>query len=441
MGLATFKGGVHPYEGKELSEHKPVQILMPKGDLVYPMSQHIGAPAIPLVKKGDKVLAGQKIGEASGFISANVICSVSGTVKAVEPRRVANGAMVNSIVAENDGEYTAVEGLGADRDPAQLSKQEIRDIVKEAGIVGLGGAGFPTHVKLAPKDESKIEYILVNGAECEPYLTSDYRLMMEEPEKLVGGLKVILQLFDNAKGVIGIENNKPEAIKKLQELVKGESRIEVCPLQTKYPQGGERSLIYAVTGRKVNSSMLPADAGCIVDNVDTVISVYNAVCKTTPLMRRVVTVTGDAIANPQNFQVKIGTNMQELIEAAGGFKTEPEKLIAGGPMMGMALFGTDIPVTKTNSALLCMSKDEVAANAETPCIRCGKCVSVCPSHIVPVKMMKAALKGDCKAFEKVGGMECMECGSCTFICPAKRPLTQAFKEMRKTVAANRRKKA
>lgn len=441
MGLATFKGGVHPYEGKELSEHKPVQILMPKGDLVYPMSQHIGAPAIPLVKKGDKVLAGQKIGEASGFISANVICSVSGTVKAVEPRRVANGAMVNSIVVENDGEYTAVEGLGADRDPAKLSKQEIRDIVKEAGIVGLGGAGFPTHVKLAPKDESKIEYILVNGAECEPYLTSDYRLMMEEPEKLVGGLKVILQLFDNAKGVIGIENNKPEAIKKLQELVKGESRIEVCPLQTKYPQGGERSLIYAVTGRKVNSSMLPADAGCIVDNVDTVISVYTAVCKTTPLMRRVVTVTGDAIANPQNFQVKIGTNMQELIEAAGGFKTEPEKLIAGGPMMGMALFGTDIPVTKTNSALLCMSKDEVAANAETPCIRCGKCVSVCPSHIVPVKMMKAALKGDCKAFEKVGGMECMECGSCTFICPAKRPLTQAFKEMRKTVAANRRKKA
>ena len=441
MGLATFKGGVHPYEGKELSEHKPVQILMPKGDLVYPMSQHIGAPAIPLVKKGDKVLAGQKIGEASGFISANVICSVSGTVKAVEPRRVANGAMVNSIVVENDGEYTAVEGLGADRDPAKLSKQEIRDIVKEAGIVGLGGAGFPTHVKLAPKDESKIEYILVNGAECEPYLTADYRLMMEEPEKLVGGLKVILQLFDNAKGVIGIENNKPEAIKKLQELVKDESRIEVCPLQTKYPQGGERSLIYAVTGRKVNSSMLPADAGCIVDNVDTVISVYNAVCKTTPLMRRVVTVTGDAIANPQNFQVKIGTNMQELIEAAGGFKTEPEKLIAGGPMMGMALFGTDIPVTKTNSALLCMSKDEVAANAETPCIRCGKCVSVCPSHIVPVKMMKAALKGDCKAFEKVGGMECMECGSCTFICPAKRPLTQAFKEMRKTVAANRRKKA
>ena len=440
MGLATFKGGVHPYEGKELSEHKPVQILMPKGDLVYPMSQHIGAPAIPLVKKGDKVLAGQKIGEASGFISANVICSVSGTVKAVEPRRVANGAMVNSIVVENDGEYTAVEGLGADRDPAKLSKQEIRDIVKEAGIVGLGGAGFPTHVKLAPKDESKIEYILVNGAECEPYLTSDYRLMMEEPEKLVGGLKVILQLFDNAKGVIGIENNKPEAIKKLQELVKGESRIEVCPLQTKYPQGGERSLIYAVTGRKVNSSMLPADAGCIVDNVDTVISVYNAVCKTTPLMRRVVTVTGDAIANPQNFQVKIGTNMQELIEAAGGFKTEPEKLIAGGPMMGMALSTLDVPCAKTFSSLLCFTKDEVAACEPSNCIRCGRCISVCPAGLMPTKLSEIADHGDFALFDELNGCECVECGCCSYICPAKRRLTQSMKTGRREAMALRRKK-
>ena len=441
MGLATFKGGVHPYEGKELSENKPVQILMPKGEMVYPMSQHIGAPATPLVKKGDKVLAGQKIGEASGFISANVICSVSGTVKAIEPRRVANGTMANSIIVENNGEYTTVEGLGADRDPATLSKEEIRAIVKEAGIVGLGGAGFPTHVKLTPKDENAIDYILVNGAECEPYLTSDYRMMMEEPEKIVGGLKVILQLFDKAKGVIGIENNKPEAIKKLKEMVKDEPRIEVCELLTKYPQGGERSLINAITGRKVNSSMLPADAGCIVDNIDTVIAIYMAVCKTTPLMRRIVTVTGDAIVDPRNFNVKIGTNMQELIDAAGGFKSEPEKVIAGGPMMGMAMFDLNIPITKTNSALLCLTKDEVAANEETPCIRCGKCVSACPSHIVPVMMMKAALKRDCEEFEKLNGMECMECGSCTYVCPAKRPLTQAFKDMRKLVMANRRKKA
>ena len=440
MGLATFIGGIHPYEGKELSENKPVQVLLPKGELVFPMSQHIGAPAKPLVKKGDYVLAGQKIGEVGGFISANVISSVSGTVKAIEPRRVANGTKVMSVIVENDGEYKTVEGLGEERDPASLSKEEIRSIVKEAGIVGMGGAGFPTHVKLTPKDENAIDYVIVNGAECEPYLTSDYRMMIEEPEKIVGGLKVILQLFDKAQGVIGIENNKPEAIKKLTELVKDEPRISVCPLKTKYPQGGERSMIYAVTGRKVNSSMLPADAGCIVDNVDTVISIYMAVCKSTPLMRRIITVTGDAIAEPRNFNVKLGTNYQELLEAAGGFKTEPEKIISGGPMMGQALFTVDIPVSKTSSALTCFTKDEVSANEPTACIRCGKCVSVCPSHIIPVMMMDAALRNDCEKFEKLNGMECMECGSCTYVCPAKRPLTQAFKEMRKTVAANRRKK-
>lgn len=441
MGLATFKGGVHPYEGKNLSASKPIQVLMPKGDMVYPMSQHIGAPAVPLVAKGDRVLAGQKIGEACGYISANVICSVSGTVKGIEPRRTANGCMVNSIIVQNDGAYETAEGVGTRRDPQAFSSQEIRDLVKEAGIVGLGGAGFPTHVKLSPKDDSAIEYVIVNGAECEPYLTSDYRLMLEEPEKIISGLKVILMLFDKAKGVIGIENNKPEAIARLTELVRDEPRIEVCPLQTKYPQGGERSLIYAVTGRKLNSSMLPADVGCIVDNVDTVIAVHMAVCESTPLMRRIVTVTGDAIASPQNYHVRIGTSFQELAEAAGGFTTEPEKLIAGGPMMGMALFTLDIPVTKTCSALLCLARDEVAEIPPSPCIRCGKCFEVCPGNIMPVLMMKAALKGDCDKFEKLNGMECIECGSCAYICPAKRPLTQAFREMRSTVMANRRKQA
>lgn len=441
MGLATFKGGIHPFEGKELSQDKPIQVLLPKGEMVFPLSQHIGAPAKPVVAKGDQVLVGQIIGEAGGFISANVISSVSGTVKGIEPRLVANGSMAMSIIVENDGEYKTIEGYGEKRDYTKLSKDEIRGIVKEAGIVGLGGAGFPTHVKLAPKDDSKIDYIIVNGAECEPYLTSDYRMMMEEPEKIVGGLKVILQLFENAKGVIGIENNKPEAIKKLTEMVANEPRIEVCPLLTKYPQGGERTLIFAVTGRKINSSMLPADAGCIVDNTDTVISIYNAVCESTPLVRKIITVTGDAVANPQNFNVKLGTSYTEVIEAAGGFKEEPEKMISGGPMMGQSLFTLEFPVSKTSSALTCFTKDQVAAMAPTPCIRCGKCIEACPENIVPQMMMDAAERNDYEKFEKLNGMECVECGSCTFVCPAKRPLTQAFKEMRKTVAANRRKKA
>ena len=439
MGLATFKGGIHPYEGNELSENKPVQVLQPKGEMVFPLSQHIGAPAKPLVVAGDQVLVGQKIGEPGGFISACVISSVSGTVKTIEPRMVANGSMVPSIIVENDGKYQTVESFGKERDPKSQTKEEIRDIVKEAGIVGLGGAGFPTHVKLTPKDETKIDTIIVNGAECEPYLTSDHRMMLEEPESIVNGLNIILQLFDNAKGVIGIENNKPEAIKLMTELVKDEPRISVCPLKTKYPQGGERSLIYAVTGRKINSSMLPADAGCIVDNVDTVISIYNAVAKSTPLIRRIISVTGDAITTPQNYSVRIGTNYEELLEASGGFKTEPEKVISGGPMMGQALFNMKMPVTKTSSALTCLSKDEVAENAPTACIRCGRCVNVCPSHVIPQMMMDAAERSDIEKFVQFDGMECCECGCCTYTCPAKRPLTQAFKEMRKTVIASRKK--
>nr|WP_308508447.1 electron transport complex subunit RsxC [uncultured Stomatobaculum sp.] len=442
MGLATFRGGVHPFEGKELSMDRAVTVLKPtSGEMVYPLSQHIGAPAKAIVKVGDEVLVGQKIAEAGGFISAVVVSSVSGKVKKIEPRVTAGGAKSISIVIENDGQYTAVEGLGEDRDATKLSKQEIRDIVREAGIVGLGGAGFPTNVKLTPKDESKIDYIIVNGAECEPYLTCDYRMMMEEPERLIGGIKVMLQLFENAKAVIGVENNKPKAIEKLRALVKDEPKISVEALRTKYPQGGERSLIYAVTGREINSSMLPADAGCVVDNVNTVMAIYDAVCKKTPILERVITITGDAIKEPQNFKVRTGMNYNDIIEAAGGFKADPKKILSGGPMMGQAMYTTDVPVTKNSSSLTCFLEDEVEKNPESPCIRCGRCGEVCPEFLVPVLMMKSCMNGDSAGYEKLYGMECIECGSCSYICPARRPLTQAFKQMKRRIGEERRQKA
>lgn len=440
MGLATFKGGVHPYDGKELSKDKPTTTLIPKGDLVYPMSQHIGAPAKPIVAVGDRVLVGQKIAEAGGFVSACIISSVSGTVKAIEKRLIASGAKVDSIVVENDGTYETVPGFGEVCDPSKLSKEDIRNKIKEAGIVGMGGAGFPNHVKVTPKDDSKIEYVIVNAAECEPYLTSDYRMLMEEPEKVVGGLRILLSLFENAKGIIGIEDNKPEAIEKLKSIVGSDNKIEVKVLKTKYPQGAERKLIFATTGRCINSKMLPSDAGCVVDNVDTVIAIHMAVAENTPSIRRIVTVTGDAVKDPRNFNVRTGTNYTEILEAAGGLTCQPEKIISGGPMMGMALYTTDIPVTKTSSALLCMSKDDVAAFDTTACIRCGRCVNACPSRLVPQKMYHAAVvQKDLDAFVSLNGMECYECGACTFVCPAKIRLTQAFKVARKSVMDSRRK--
>lgn len=439
MGVATFKGGLHTYDGKELSKDKQSIILKPKGDMIFPLSQHIGAPAKPLVTKGDYVLMGQKIGEAAGFISSNIISSVSGTVKAVEPRLTASGATVEAIIIENDNEYKAVEGLGNKRDYTKLTKEEIRSIVKDAGIVGLGGAAFPTNVKLTPKDDNKIDYVLVNAAECEPYLTSDYRLLMEEPEKLISGLKIELSLFPNAKGVIGIEDNKPDAVAKFQELVKNEDKIEVMTLKTKYPQGGERFLIYAITGRKINSKMLPMDAGCVVSNVATTVAIHMAVAESTPIMDRMITVTGDAVKSPCNFNVKTGTSYSELLEAAGGLTKKAEKLISGGPMMGQAMFSIDVPVAKNSSGLLCLAEDGVAALESSSCIRCGRCVEVCPGRIVPQKMYQYSQKSDKEAFTNLDGMECCECGCCAYVCPAKLRLTQSFKQMRKEVLDSRKK--
>lgn len=434
MAHSTFKGGIHPHKRKRFTREKPIREYYPKGELVYPVSQHIGGPAVPIVKVGERVLKGQVIAKADGYISVPVHASVSGTVTAIEPRMTVGGSKVLSIIVENDNQYERmpIENFRPwqEMEPGDRILQ-----IQRAGIVGMGGAGFPTHVKLAVKNPKKIRTVIVNCSECEPYLTSDYRRMVENPEWLVMGLKMILSLFERAVGVFAIEDSKRDAITALQLASGKESRMEVKVLETKYPQGSERMLIYACTGKEINSSMLPADAGCIVHNVDTVCAIYQALAFGRPLTERVVTVTGKALNNPRNFNVPIGTSFAELIDAAGGCRVEPKKLVAGGPMMGISLFDLNVPVVKTSSALLCMTKDDVARFRPSACIRCGSCVEACPEGLLPAKLADLAEHFQEEEFQKLYGMECLECGSCSFVCPARRHLTQSIRAMRRSLLA------
>ncbi len=439
MSLRTFKGGVHPYEGKDLTKDKPIKEYLPQGELVFPLSQHIGAPAVACVAVGDTVLRGQKIADAGGFVSAPIFSSVSGTVKAIEPRRVATGDMVNSIIIESDGKFIET-GFEHCDDFTKLSNEDILKKIQEAGVVGMGGAGFPTHVKLSPKNPEQIEYIIANCAECEPYLTSDYRSMVEDPDKLILGMKIILKLFPKAKGLLAVEDNKSDVITSLQRLTQSESRIEVVPLLTKYPQGGERQIIKACTDREINSKMLPADVGCIVDNVATINAIYTAVVEGKPVIDRIFTVTGDAVMEPRNYRICIGTSCKEILEAAEGFVKEPAKIISGGPMMGFAVMDTDFPTTKTSGAILCLSEDEVSKYETTACINCGRCVEACPENLIPSRLSKFSEHNDKEQFEKWYGLECIECGSCSYACPARKPLAQAIKTMKKQILADKRKK-
>ena len=438
MRLLTFSGGIHPDDGKRFSKDREVEPVMPHGEMVYPLSQHIGAPAKPVVKKGDFVLKGQVIAEAGGFVSAPVHASVSGTVKGIEPRFNPAGTKVDCIIVENDEQYTEIEYEPV-KPLGEMSREEIIEKIGNAGIVGMGGAGFPTRVKLSPKEPEKIDYVIANCAECEPYITADYRRMLENTDELISGMKVLLTIFPNAKGIFAVEDNKKDCIEKLEKFIQSDERMEVKAMMTKYPQGAERQLIYTVTKRAINSAMLPADAGCIVDNVETLIGIHRAVIEGKPLVERVVTVSGDAVNNPGNFKVLLGTSHRELAEAAGGFAAEPEKLISGGPMMGFAMITLDAPVTKTSSSLLAFKKDAVSQLRESACINCGRCVQVCPSRIIPSRLADYAKRHDEVSFVAMNGLECVECGSCSYVCPAKRQLKQAIGSMRKTALANRKK--
>ena len=427
--LKTFRGGIHPNDMKAPTSGKAIVELDPSPEMVYPLTQHIGAPAKPIVKPGEYVYAGQKIAEAGGFVSASIHSSVSGIVRAIEKRMHPNGLMIESIVVEDDAKDAVYPDIKGHEDYTSLSPKEIIEIIKEAGIVGLGGATFPTHVKLSPPPEAKIDYVIVNAAECEPYLTSDYRTMLEQPEQLIGGLRILMHIFGLKDGYIGIEDNKEIAIETMSALaskVKG-AGIHVEVLKTKYPQGGEKQLINAITGRKVGPGQLPYQVGAIVCNVDTCRAVYQAVRRGFPVMSRVVTTGGDCIKEPGNFRVRVGTSLKSVVEQTGGFMDEPAKIIMGGPMMGLAIPSLDVPAVKGTSGLLAFSRDHAYIADETACLRCGKCVYVCPMRLLPNKLDEAARANDFKLLEKLNISDCIECGSCAYSCPSKRRQVQQIR--------------
>lgn len=442
MKLPTFIGGIHPPDGKELTSDKEIETFVPAGDLVFPMSQHLGVPCTPTVKKGDRVLAGQKIGDSDAFVSAPIRSSVSGTVKDVGPRMTIPGSFETCVVIENDGLDEREASLPAHTNPAEIDAKECLRIIREAGIVGMGGACFPTHVKLSPPPDRKIRWLIVNGAECEPFLNCDHRLMMEFPESIVGGLEICMGLFPEAEGVIAIENNKPDSIATMERVVagRGNDKIRVAPHAVKYPQGAEKMLIYTVTGQEIPPGALPADVGCIILNVRTAQSIQLAVTEGVPVTERIVCVTGDVIANPKNIRAPLGTSVRELIENAGGFTKDPAKVLAGGPMMGISMRSLDVPIVKGTSGILALSAESAIFEPESNCLRCGRCVEACPMGLLPSTLDNVVRHRDYAAFETTGGMNCIECGSCTYACPARRHLTQSCRDGKSGVMAERRKK-
>ena len=435
----TFKRGIHPNEQKQHTENMPITTLLPVAgsEMIFPLVQHLGAPCKPLVEKGQKVLVGEKIGDSEAFVCAPVHSSVSGLVKDICPHLTVVGTIVDCIIVENDGEFIEHESIKPRGGFEDLSREEILGIIREAGIVGLGGAGFPTHVKLSPPPDKNIDTIIINGCECEPYLTTDNRVMIEESDRIVTGLRIILKVVQasckdgSVKGIIAVENNKPEAVEALKKSCAGFPGIEVVVVRTKYPQGCEKQLVNAVTKREVPRGGLPIDIGCLVNNVDTVIAIHRAILRGRPLMRKVVTLTGGAIRNPGNYKARLGTKLSDLVEQAGGFRTNPSKIVVGGPMMGVAIFDTDVPIVKTTEGVLFLTKNEAFIPPERNCIRCGSCVECCPAGLIPTELNADILKEDSEAFVRHNGLDCIECGSCSYICPAKRRLSQAIRTIRR----------
>lgn len=422
----SFFGGVHPKGYKELSCEMPITPIYPKIVTIC-LSQHIGAPCKPLVSIGDRVTVGQKIGDGQG-LCAPVHASVSGEVILIGPRPAPTGTYVESIVIANDGKDTLCPTVQKRESIDGLAPEELIAIIREAGITGMGGAGFPTCVKLS-SGLGKVDTVLINGAECEPYITSDDRLMQETPDRILRGIRVINAILQPKKTVIGVENNKPRAIAALRNALQGEA--ELLPLKVRYPQGAEKQLIQSATGRQVPPGGLPAAVGCAVFNVATCAAISDAVFEGMPLVRRAVTVTGKAVAKPCNLLAPIGTSFEDLVEAAGGFVSDPYKIFVGGPMMGITQHTLEASTIKGNNALTCYSQEDRPKERTPHCIRCGKCVDACPMHLMPLFLHKAQTKGDLEALDKGNVMDCIECGSCAFGCPAGIPLVQSFRTGKK----------
>lgn len=438
MGLLSFRGGVHPPHFKEPTARLSIEKAAEPKIVTIPLRQHIGAPCEPIVKPGDNVKVGQKIGEASAFVSAPIHSSVSGVVREVKEKLTPSGE-VKCVVIESDGLNELHESVVSKGDIESLSAEEIKNIIKEAGIVGMGGAGFPTHVKLSPPPDIKIDTIILNGAECEPYLTADHRLMLENPQDIIYGLKAMMKATSVEKAYIGIEDNKPDAIASMKEAAKDEEGINIVGLKTKYPQGAEKQLIYACTQREVPSGGLPMAVGVIVNNVGTSAAIANAIKNGMPLVERICTITGKGIKEPKNLLIKVGTNFKEIIDQCGGYNGTPGKIIMGGPMMGISQHTDEIPSTKTTSGILVFSPEEAKLPKPRPCIKCGKCVEICPAFLQPVYISAYSLNNMHENAEKYNALDCIECGSCSFICPSKRPLLQSIRVAKREILAKKRK--